>query len=166
MIKLQVLVWLIQTGSIGDQKFEFLLNNFARLTNFTSKECSAFVLCKSVLRLQLLHVVFKLRALKVKGLENFRAFGFCLKLRVNGGMLRFSIALITVWVLITEITDNSLYSKRGQRVLEMRLWKQQLGYMAPEHDRGTSKRSNNIVSHGGMEKLSTWKNYQGIKSIW
>ena len=73
------------------------LNNFARLTNIISEECSDFALCKSVLRLQLLCMVFKLCALKVKGLENFRAFAFCLKLRVNGGMLRFSIALITEW---------------------------------------------------------------------
>ena len=35
-----------------------------------------FALCKSVLRLHLLYVVFKLCALKVKCLENFRAFAF------------------------------------------------------------------------------------------
>ena len=74
-------------GAIDGQNFEFLLNIFARLTNITSKECSAFALCKSVLRLQLLYMVFKLCALKVKGLENFRAFVLCLKLRVNGVMI-------------------------------------------------------------------------------
>ena len=37
---------------------------------------------------------FKLCALKVKGLENFQAFAFCLKLQVK---LRFSIAFITVY---------------------------------------------------------------------
>ena len=82
-------------GAIDDQNFEFLLNNFARLTNI-SGECPTFALFKSVFRLRLLYVVFKLCALKVKGLENFQAFTFCLKLRVNGGMLRFSIAFRTV----------------------------------------------------------------------
>ena len=48
---------------------------------------------------------FELCTLKVKGLENFRAFAFCLKLPVNGGMLRFSIAFITVYRYI-ETTDN------------------------------------------------------------
>ena len=42
---------------------------------------------------------------------------------------------------------NSLYWKRGQRVLEMRWWKEDMGV----YDRWTSKR-NSIVSHGGMEK--------------
>ena len=69
---------------MDDQSFEFLLNNFARLTNIISEECPTFALFKSVFRLHLLQVVFKLCALKVKGLENFRAFAFCLKLRVNG----------------------------------------------------------------------------------
>ena len=85
-------------GSIDDQSFELLLNNFARLTNIISEECPTFALFTSVFRLHLLYVVFKLRALKVKGLENFQAFAFFLKLRVNGGMLRFSIAFITVQV--------------------------------------------------------------------
>ena len=76
-------------GAIDDQSFEFLLNNFARLTNIVSEECPTFALFKSVFRLHLLYVVFKLCALKVKGLENFQAFSFCLKLGVNGGMLRF-----------------------------------------------------------------------------
>ena len=88
----------MQTGAIDDQNFEFLLKNFARLTNIISEECPTFALFKSVFRLHLLYVVFKLYVLKVKGLENFRAFVFCLKLRVNGGMLRFSIAFITVQV--------------------------------------------------------------------
>ena len=83
---------------MDDLSFEFLLNNFARLTSTISEECPTFALFKSVFRLHLLYVVFKLCALKVKGLENFRAFAFCLKLQVNGGMLRFSIALITVQV--------------------------------------------------------------------
>ena len=64
------------------------------LTNVISEECPTFALFKSVFRLHLLYVVFKLCALKVKGLENFQAFAFCLKLRVNGDMLRFSIAFI------------------------------------------------------------------------
>ena len=80
---------------MDDQSFEFLLNNFARLTNI-SKECPTFALFKSVFRFHLLYVVFKLCALKVRGSENFQAFAFCLKLRVNGGMLRFSIAFITL----------------------------------------------------------------------
>ena len=42
-LKFQVLVKLIWTGAIDDQNFELLLNNFARLTNITSKECSASV---------------------------------------------------------------------------------------------------------------------------
>ena len=78
-------------GAIDDQNFEFLLNNFPRLTNIISEECPTFALFKSVFRLHLLYVIFKLCALKVKDLENFRAFSFCLKLRANGGMLRFSI---------------------------------------------------------------------------
>ena len=82
--------------AIDDQSFEFLLNNFARLTNIISEECRTFALFKSVFRLHLLYVVFKLCGLKVKGLENFQASAFCLKLRVNGGILRFSIAFITV----------------------------------------------------------------------
>ena len=44
----------------------------------------------------IIYVIFKLCALKVKGLKNFRAFAFSLKLRVNGGMLIFSITFITV----------------------------------------------------------------------
>ena len=64
------------------------------LTNIISEKCPTFALFKSVFRLHLLCLVFKLCALKVKGLENFRAFPFCLKLRVNVGMLRFSIAFI------------------------------------------------------------------------
>ena len=87
----------MQTVAIDDQIFELLLNNFARLTNIISEECLTFALSKSVFGSQLLYMVFKLCALKVfKGLKNFRAFAFCLKLRVNGGMLRFSIAFITV----------------------------------------------------------------------
>ena len=74
---------------MDDQSFAFLLNNFAGITNIISEECLTFALFKSVFRLHLLCVVFKLCAFKVKGLENFRAFAFCLKLRVNGGGLRF-----------------------------------------------------------------------------
>ena len=44
---------------------------------------------------------------------------------------------------------NSLYRKRGQRVLEMRKWKQQMG----GYNRWTSKR-NNIVNHAEMKKRS------------
>ena len=95
-LKFQVLVYFIQTGAIDDQSFEFLLNNFARVTNMISEKCPTFALFKYVFRLHLFYVVFKLCALKVKGLENFRAFAFCLKLGVNGAMLRFSIAFITV----------------------------------------------------------------------
>ena len=83
-------------GAIDNQSFESSLNNFGRLTNVILEECPTVALFKSVFRLHLLHVVFKLCALKVKGLENFQAFAFCLKLRVNRGMLRFSIAFITV----------------------------------------------------------------------
>ena len=63
-------------GAIDDQNFEFLSNNFAKLTNIISEECPTSTLFKSVFRLHLLYVVFKLCALKVKGLENFQAFVF------------------------------------------------------------------------------------------
>ena len=66
-------------GVINDQSFEFLSNNFAMLTNIISEKCPTFALFKSVFRLHLLCVVFKLCALKVKGLEHFRAFAFYLK---------------------------------------------------------------------------------------
>ena len=46
-------------GAIDDQSFEFLLNNFARLTNIISEECPTFALFKSVFRLQLLFIAFK-----------------------------------------------------------------------------------------------------------
>ena len=59
-LKLQVFVELIQTGAMDDQSFEFLLNNFARLTNSISEECPNFALFKSVFRLQLLFIAFKL----------------------------------------------------------------------------------------------------------
>ena len=59
---------------MDNQSFEFLLNNIARLINIISEECPAFAVFKSVFRLHLLYVVFKLDALKIKGLENFRAF--------------------------------------------------------------------------------------------
>ena len=74
--------------AIDDESFELLLNNFARLTNIISEESPTFALFKSVFRLHLLHVIFKLCALKVKGLENFQAYAFCLKLRVNGGYVK------------------------------------------------------------------------------
>ena len=83
-------------GAIDNQSFEFLLNNFARLTNIISDECPTFALFKYVFRSHLLYVVFTLCTLKVKGLENFQAFVFCLKLQVNGCMLRFSTAFTTV----------------------------------------------------------------------
>ena len=53
-------------GAIDDQSFEFLLNNFARLTNIISEEYPTFALFKSVFRSHLLYVVFKLCAFKVK----------------------------------------------------------------------------------------------------
>ena len=53
-------------GDMDDQSFEFLLNNFARLTNIISEECPNFALFKSVFRLHLLHMVRTLCALKVK----------------------------------------------------------------------------------------------------
>ena len=59
-VKFQVLIQLIQTGAMDDQSFEFLLNNFARLTNIISEECPTFALFKSVFRLQLLFIAFKL----------------------------------------------------------------------------------------------------------
>ena len=59
-LKFQVLVYLIQTGAMDDQSFEFLLNNFARLTNIISEECPTFALSKSVFRLQVLFIVFML----------------------------------------------------------------------------------------------------------
>ena len=58
-------------GAMDDQSFEILLNNFARLTNMIPEECPTFARFKSVFRLHLLYVVFKLCTLKVKGLENF-----------------------------------------------------------------------------------------------
>ena len=47
-------------GAIDDQSFEFLLNNFAMLTNIISEDCRTFALFKSVFRLQLLLIAFKL----------------------------------------------------------------------------------------------------------
>ena len=44
-------------GAIDDQSFEFLLNNFARLTNVISEECPIFALFRSVFRLHLLYMV-------------------------------------------------------------------------------------------------------------
>ena len=41
---------------------------------------------------------------------------------------------------------NSLYWKRGQRVLKMRRWKLQMGYITDEQ-------------HGEMEKRSNWKEH-------
>ena len=68
---------------MDDQSFEVLLNNFARLTNIISHYqrnrpnfCSVQICFWIVAALR----GFKLCALKVKGLENFRAFAFCLKL--------------------------------------------------------------------------------------
>ena len=52
----------MQTGAIDNQSFEFLLNNFSRLTNIISEECPTFALFKSVFRLQLLFIVFKIEA--------------------------------------------------------------------------------------------------------
>ena len=54
----------MQTGGIDNQNFEFLLNNFARLTNIISEECPTFALFRSVFILQLLFIVFKLEAVK------------------------------------------------------------------------------------------------------
>ena len=71
----------MKTGVINDQSFEFLLNNLAMLTNIISEKCPTFALFKSVFRLHLLCVVFKLCALKVS-FENFRAFAFCLRTTV------------------------------------------------------------------------------------
>ena len=100
----------VQTGANEDQRFEFLLNNFARLTNIVSEECPTFALFKSVFRLHLLYVVFKLCALKVKGLENFQAFAFCLKLRVNKGYVKIFNSLHncigTLRLLITETISD------------------------------------------------------------
>ena len=61
-------------GAIDDQRFEFLLNNFARLTNIISEECQPFFLSTSVFRLQLLFTVFKLKAPKDKQLSKFSVF--------------------------------------------------------------------------------------------
>ena len=96
-------------GGYRRSNFQFLLNNFARLTNIISEECPTFSLFSSVFRLHLLYVIFKLCGLKVKGLENFQAFVFCLKLRVNGGMLRFSIAFIET--IVKEIISKWPQSK-------------------------------------------------------
>ena len=70
----------MQMGAVDNQSSQFLLNNFVRLTNIISEECPIFALFRSVFKLYLPYVVFNLHALKVKGLENFRAFAFCLKL--------------------------------------------------------------------------------------
>ena len=52
-------------------------------------------------------MVFKLCALKIKGLETFRAFAFCLKLRVNGGMLiKIFNRLYSCILKYIETTDN------------------------------------------------------------
>ena len=56
-------------GAVDDQSFEFLLNNFARLTNIMSEECPTFALFKSVFRLQLLFIAFKLYYLLTNWLE-------------------------------------------------------------------------------------------------
>ena len=61
-------------GAIDDQSFEFLLNNFARLTNIISEECPTSTLFKSVFRLQLLFIAFKLYTLEDKQLSNFPVF--------------------------------------------------------------------------------------------
>ena len=49
---------------MDDQTVEFLLNNFARLTNIISEECPTFALSKSVFRLQLLCIVSRYKLLK------------------------------------------------------------------------------------------------------
>ena len=92
---------------MDDQSFEFLLNNFVRLTNIISEECPTFAPFKSVFRLHLLYVVFKLCTLKVKGLENFQAFAFCLKLRVKNNFYvkifnSLHNCICTLRLLITE----------------------------------------------------------------
>ena len=61
-------------GATDNQSFEFLLNNFARLTNIISEECPTFALFKSVFRLQLLFIAFKLYAPEDKQLSNFPVF--------------------------------------------------------------------------------------------
>ena len=61
-------------GTMDDQSFEFILNNFARLTNVISEECPTFALSRSVFRSQLLFTVSTLSAPKNKQLSNFPAF--------------------------------------------------------------------------------------------
>ena len=61
-------------GAMDHQSFEFLLNNFARLTNIISEECPTFALFKSVFRLKLLFIAFKLSAPEDKKLNNFPVF--------------------------------------------------------------------------------------------
>ena len=46
---------------MDNQSFEFLLNNFARLTNIVSEECPTFALFKSGFRSQLLFIAFKVQ---------------------------------------------------------------------------------------------------------
>ena len=75
-------------GAMDDQSFEFLLNNFARLTNIIPEEYPAFALFKSVFRLHLLYVVFKLCALKAKGLENFSSICILLKITSKQGYVK------------------------------------------------------------------------------
>ena len=59
---------------IDNQSFEFLLNKFARQTNIISEECPSFGLFKSVFRLQLFFIAFKLKAPEDKQLSNFPVF--------------------------------------------------------------------------------------------
>ena len=59
---------------MDDPNFGFLLNNFTRLINIISEECPTFALSKSVFRLQLLFIVFKLYVPEDKQLSNFPAF--------------------------------------------------------------------------------------------
>ena len=69
---------------------------------------------QAVFRLHLLYVVFKLCALKVKGFENFLAFAFCLKLRVNGGYVKIFNSLHNCMGKVCSINfeppDNDLCS--------------------------------------------------------
>ena len=75
-------------GAIDDQNFEFLLNNFAMLTNIISEECPTFALFKSVFRLHLLYVVFKLCSFESQGFGKFSSICVLLKITSKRGYVK------------------------------------------------------------------------------
>ena len=81
---------------MDDQSFEFLSNNFARLTNIISEQCPTFALFKSVYRLHLLYVVLKLTRVESQGFAKFSNSCVLLKITSKRGYIKISIGFITV----------------------------------------------------------------------